>query len=89
MFKLVAHWFPGDVGPVTGVVGAAGGLGGFFPPLLMAIVKSLTGSYALGCILLSAVAATCLIVLAGIDRATPQATVKLGSRRSGTAVTPG
>ena len=68
VFKLVAQWFPSDVGPVTGVVGAAGGLGGFFPPLLMAIVKSLTGSYALGFILLAAVAAMCLIVLATIDR---------------------
>ncbi len=31
VFKLVPHWFPDRVGAVTGVVGAAGGLGGFFP----------------------------------------------------------
>jgi nitrate/nitrite transporter NarK len=89
VFKLVPQWFPSDVSPVTGVVGAAGGLGGFFPPLLMAIVKSLSGSYTLGFILLAIVAAICLLVIARIDRATPPATVKLGSRRSGTAVTPG
>jgi MFS transporter, NNP family, nitrate/nitrite transporter len=87
VFKLVAQWFPNDVGPVTGVVGAAGGLGGFFPPLLMAIVKSLTGSYALGFILLAIVAVICLIVLAAIDRGTRQPTTQLGLRRSGTAVT--
>ena len=79
VFKLVAQWFPSDVGPVTGVVGAAGGLGGFFP-LLMAIVKSLTGSYALGFILLAAVAAMCLIVLAAIDRAVPKSSPNLGPK---------
>jgi MFS transporter, NNP family, nitrate/nitrite transporter len=86
VFKLVAHWFPDDVGPVTGVVGAAGGLGGFFPPLLMAIVKSLTGSYALGFILLAAVAAMCLIVLAAIERAVRQSSPNIGLKGSGSAV---
>jgi NNP family nitrate/nitrite transporter-like MFS transporter len=64
VFKLVAEWFPGQVGAVTGVVGAAGGLGGFFPPLVMGIVKSATGSYVLGFVLLAAVAGICLAVLA-------------------------
>jgi NNP family nitrate/nitrite transporter-like MFS transporter len=45
VFTLVAQWFPGEVGAVTGVVGAAGGLGGFFPPLVMGIAMSATGSY--------------------------------------------
>ncbi|MGZ6696621.1 MAG: MFS transporter [Solirubrobacteraceae bacterium] len=62
VFKLVAHWFPLEVGAVTGVVGAAGGLGGFFPPLVMGIVKSATGSYTLGFLLLAAVAAAALLV---------------------------
>jgi NNP family nitrate/nitrite transporter-like MFS transporter len=64
VFKLVAQWFPEQVGAVTGVVGAAGGLGGFFPPLVMGTVKSVTGNYVLGFVLLSAVAALCLAVLA-------------------------
>ena len=64
VFKLVAAWFPKEVGAVTGVVGAAGGLGGFFPPLVMGIVKSATGGYALGFVLLAAVAVLCLAVLA-------------------------
>lgn len=67
-FKLVPEWFPDNVGAVTGVVGAAGGLGGFFPPLVMAIVKSETGSYALGFILMAAVAAIALLVLIVIGR---------------------
>jgi len=32
VFKLVPEYFPQSVGAVTGMVGAAGGLGGFFPP---------------------------------------------------------
>jgi NNP family nitrate/nitrite transporter-like MFS transporter len=69
VFKLVPRWFPEEVGAVTGVVGAAGGLGGFFPPLVMALVKSLTGSYTLGFALLALVAVLCLIVLTSFDRA--------------------
>jgi NNP family nitrate/nitrite transporter-like MFS transporter len=63
VFKLVPVWYPDRVGAVTGVVGAAGGLGGFFPPLVMGIVKSATGGYALGFILMALVALGCLLVL--------------------------
>ena len=73
VFKLVALWFPNDIGAVTGVVGAAGGLGGFFPPLVMATVKSIFGSYLLGFLLLAGVAAVCLVVLAAVDRGPPAA----------------
>ncbi len=69
VFKLVAEWFPEQVGAVTGVVGAAGGMGGFFPPLVMSIVNGLTGSYALGFVMLAMVAGLCLLVLARISRA--------------------
>lgn len=40
-------------GSVTGLVGAAGGLGGFVPPLTMGWVYGLQGSYAIGLMLLS------------------------------------
>jgi NNP family nitrate/nitrite transporter-like MFS transporter len=63
VFKLVAQDFPDRVGAVTGLVGAAGGLGGFFPPLVMAAVKSITGSYLLGFLLLALTALACLVVL--------------------------
>ncbi|WP_037499470.1 MFS transporter [Solirubrobacter soli] len=63
VFKLVPVWYPENVGAVTGVVGAAGGLGGFFPPLVMGFVKSATGGYALGFILLALVALACLVML--------------------------
>jgi NNP family nitrate/nitrite transporter-like MFS transporter len=63
VFKMVGEEFPGSVGAVTGVVGAAGGLGGFFPPIVMAAVRTGTGSYTLGFLLLSATAVVCLAVL--------------------------
>jgi NNP family nitrate/nitrite transporter-like MFS transporter len=68
VFKAVAQGFPDDVGTVTGVVGAAGGLGGFFPPLVMAFVKSATGDYLLGFLLLAATAVAALVVLELMSR---------------------
>jgi NNP family nitrate/nitrite transporter-like MFS transporter len=68
VFKLVAAEFPAQVGAVTGVVGAAGGLGGFFPPLVMASVKSITGSYTLGFALLALTAAVCLVIVWNLGR---------------------
>ena len=38
VFKLVPEQFPKETGTVTGLVGALGGLGGFFPPLLLGVV---------------------------------------------------
>jgi MFS transporter, NNP family, nitrate/nitrite transporter len=58
VFALVAQRTPAhQVGAVTGVVGAAGGLGGFIPPLLMGSIYGHTGSYAGGLIALAAVGA--------------------------------
>jgi MFS transporter, NNP family, nitrate/nitrite transporter len=66
VFKLVPDHFPRAVGSVTGLVGAAGGLGGFFPPLVMGVVKTATGGYAVGFLLMAAVALACLVVLGGL-----------------------
>ena len=58
VFALVARMVAAErVGAVTGVVGAAGGLGGFFPPLVMGLVYGSLGSYTLGFVLLAATAA--------------------------------
>jgi NNP family nitrate/nitrite transporter-like MFS transporter len=57
VFALVGKVAPADkVGTVTGVVGAAGGLGGFVPPLIMGWVYGAEQSYAIGLMLLSDVA---------------------------------
>ena len=47
---------------MTGLVGAMGGLGGFFPPIELGLVKDATGAYTLGFVLLSAFALVCLAV---------------------------
>jgi NNP family nitrate/nitrite transporter-like MFS transporter len=63
VFKLVPEYFPKAVGSVTGLVGAAGGLGGFFPPLVLGALKQQTGSYAPGFVCLSIFSLVCLGVL--------------------------
>jgi NNP family nitrate/nitrite transporter-like MFS transporter len=62
VFKLVPHEFPHATGAATGIVGAAGGLGGFFPPLVMGVVKDATDSYALGFVGLLVFCAVCLLI---------------------------
>ena len=56
VFKLVPEHFPRDTGTVTGLVGALGGLGGFFPPLLLGVFRDHLGSIWPGFVLLSATA---------------------------------
>jgi NNP family nitrate/nitrite transporter-like MFS transporter len=63
VFKLVPEYFPNSVGSVTGLVGAAGGLGGFFPPLVLGFVKQETGSFLIGFILLAVFALCCFGVV--------------------------
>lgn len=62
VFKLVPEYFPQSVGAVTGLVGAAGGLGGFFPPLVLGAVRHATGAFTWGFVLLAVFAVLCLIV---------------------------
>jgi NNP family nitrate/nitrite transporter-like MFS transporter len=61
---------PSRVGGVTGLVGAAGGLGGFAPPLLMGYIYGRTDSYAIGLGLLSATAALTLVLTLTVVRRT-------------------
>jgi len=48
VFQLVPQRFPERIGLVTGIVGAAGGLGGFFLPTLLGLTRDYTGGYAAG-----------------------------------------
>jgi NNP family nitrate/nitrite transporter-like MFS transporter len=48
VFQLVAQRFPGEIGVITGIVGAAGGLGGFVLPNVFGSLRQLTQSYSGG-----------------------------------------
>jgi NNP family nitrate/nitrite transporter-like MFS transporter len=70
-FALIAKVTdPSRVGGVTGLVGAAGGLGGFVPPLIMGYVYGRTDSYAIGLWLLSVTAALTLVLTLTVVRRT-------------------
>lgn len=60
VFKLVAEYFPKDTGAVGGMVGAAGGLGGFFLPIMLGTLRDYTNNYSLGFIFVSLVCLMCL-----------------------------
>lgn len=63
IFKMVPYVSKGNTGAVTGFVGAVGGLGGFFPPLVVGWIHTATGSYQLGIILLALTGLICWYVL--------------------------
>jgi NNP family nitrate/nitrite transporter-like MFS transporter len=62
VFKLVPQYFPKETATVTGLVGAFGGLGGFFPPLVLGVLRDATGAYMWGFIFLALFALFCLAV---------------------------
>jgi NNP family nitrate/nitrite transporter-like MFS transporter len=74
VFQLVAEWFPEEIGLASGVVGAAGSVGGFLLPITMGSLKGLTGSYEPGLWLFAgfgiAAWGTVLLAIRGRDTST-------------------
>ena len=69
VFALITELVSADrIGSTTGFVGAAGGLGGFVPPLLLSALFEGTGSYTLGLILLALASVLCLFVTLTVTR---------------------
>ena len=68
VFKLVPTYFLGQAGPVNGLVSMWGGLGGFFPPLVLAASTAVFGSNLPGLSLFGAFCAVCLVVAAWMGR---------------------
>src|SRR6266571_6267827 len=54
VFQLVPQRFPERIGILTGLVGAAGGFGGFLLPSLLGAIKDRTGQYSWGVYLIAA-----------------------------------
>lgn len=63
LFKLVPQYFTKQLGTVNGIVAMMGGLGGFFPPLMLSSIHNLTGQYSIGFMALSQVSLASLILI--------------------------
>lgn len=63
IFKLVPFYFNKQAGIANGIVSMMGGLGGFFPPLLLSIIHSMTGSYSIGFMAFSQVALASFVLV--------------------------
>lgn len=61
VFQLIPQRFQKEIGVVTGLVGAAGGLGGFFLPSLLGVVREVTGSFGPGLALVAVTSAAASI----------------------------
>ena len=62
-FQLVPQRWPGQTGLMTGLIGAAGGIGGFYLPVTMGLAKEATGSYQTGFAVLGAIAGLALVLV--------------------------
>ncbi|OWA37487.1 MFS transporter [Saccharibacillus sp. O16] len=63
IFKLVPFYFQKQAGIANGIVSMMGGLGGFFPPIMLAAIHAATGQYSIGFMLLSQVALASLVLV--------------------------
>nr|WP_285844720.1 MFS transporter [Oceanobacillus profundus] len=63
VFKLVPLYFSKQAGIVNGIVSAMGGLGGFFPPLLLTAVANITGHHAIAFMLMSEFAFVSFVIV--------------------------
>jgi NNP family nitrate/nitrite transporter-like MFS transporter len=76
VFKLVPTEFPDDAGAAGGIVGAAGGLGGFFPPVFVGLVKDAEGTYTYGFVGLLVFVGVCLALAVWLLRSAPEAELR-------------
>lgn len=63
VFQLVPQRYGHQVGIATGILGAAGGLGGFFLPTMLGTLKQWAGTYTMGLFVFASLSALALICL--------------------------
>ena len=88
VFQLVPQSFRNDIGVATGIIGALGGVGGFFLPLLLGSIKQTTGSFAVGFATLAVMAVVAQIALrlfAAQRRGAPVMVIAPRDKRRGAA----
>jgi NNP family nitrate/nitrite transporter-like MFS transporter len=66
VFQIVPQRFQRNIGAVTGLVGAVGGLGGFVLPTMLGTVREHTGTFAAGFGALAVVASCAALALRGL-----------------------
>jgi NNP family nitrate/nitrite transporter-like MFS transporter len=66
VFQLVPQRFRKEIGVMTGLVGMAGGIGGFYLASSLGYSRQLTGSYQLGLILFASLAVIALLGLTAV-----------------------
>src|SRR5215472_9867147 len=84
VFQLIPQSFSREIGVITGLVGMAGGVGGFYLASSLGISKELTGSYHPGFLVFGLLAAAALLAVTGVKsrwRRTWGASHELGSAR--------
>ncbi|MBI1901310.1 MAG: NarK/NasA family nitrate transporter [Planctomycetia bacterium] len=69
VFQLVPQRFAAQIGVVTGIVGAAGGLGGFVLPSVLSGLKETSGSFSGGFVFAGLIAMGASVALLRLDRA--------------------
>jgi MFS transporter, NNP family, nitrate/nitrite transporter len=85
VFQLVPQRFPREIGVLTGIVGAAGGVGGFFLPNLLGGLKQLTGTFAGGFLVFALLAFICAALLVLVSRTWEGTFVGRGGRAASPA----
>ncbi|EGF31585.1 Nitrate/nitrite transporter [Oxalobacteraceae bacterium IMCC9480] len=66
VFQLVPQRFRKEIGVMTGLVGMAGGIGGFYLASSLGFSKQMTGSYQIGLTIFAALAVVALIGLSSV-----------------------
>ncbi|WP_372662761.1 nitrate/nitrite transporter [Cohnella sp.] len=80
VFQLVPQRFRKEIGIMTGIVGAAGGIGGYFLPKILGNVKEATGSYSTGFLILSGIALICIVAILVVQKDWKSSWVGQGGR---------
>ncbi|MEO5772658.1 MAG: nitrate/nitrite transporter [Sphingomicrobium sp.] len=68
IFQLVPQRFRNEIGVMTGLVGMAGGIGGFYLSSSLGLSKQITGTYQSGFLIFAALAVVALVGLTSVKR---------------------
>ncbi|HLK58560.1 MAG TPA: MFS transporter [Chthonomonadaceae bacterium] len=88
VFQMVPQRFRKEIGVMTGLVGAAGGVGGFYLNIALGHLQESTGSYASGFYAFAAIAVLAFLVLQSVAPAWTRSWLGAGGVAQGVAAVP-